>query len=93
VGSLRRRFGVLLCAFIVTPALAAGHFDGHSWWTIVTALADDANAGRDTGSPGEQQAEAYIVEHLQQLGVSPGSRATTSRWLCARARWMRAPPA
>lgn len=71
MGSLRRRFGVLLCAFIVTPALAAGHFDGHSWWTIVTALADDANAGRDTGSPGEQQAEAYIVEHLQQLGVSP----------------------
>jgi Zn-dependent M28 family amino/carboxypeptidase len=71
VGSLRRRFGVLLCAFIVTPVFAAGQFDGHSWWTIVTALADDANEGRDTGSAGEQRAQAYIVEHLQQLGVSP----------------------
>src|SRR5579862_7515347 len=66
---LHRRTCAFLCALIATPVLAAGNFDGHSWWSIVTALADDANEGRDTGSAGEQRAQAYIVEHLKQLGV------------------------
>ena len=71
VSSLKRLCGAFLFGFILAPAYAAGNFDGHSWWSIVTALADDANEGRDTGSPGEQRAQSYVVERLEQLGVSP----------------------
>ena len=73
MGRLRWPAGAIVCALFTSSVLAAGNFDGHSWWSIVTALADDANEGRDTGSAGEQRAQGYIVEHLQQLGVSPAA--------------------
>ncbi len=73
MGRLRWPPGAIVCALFTSSVLAAGNFDGHSWWSIVTALADDANEGRDTGSAGEQRAQGYIVEHLQQLGVSPAA--------------------
>jgi Zn-dependent M28 family amino/carboxypeptidase len=61
---------VLACA-----AHAAEHFDGATWWTTVKVLADDKFEGRDTGSPGERQAQAYIVRQLQALGIEPAGSA------------------
>ncbi len=46
-------------------------FDGKSWWDHVKVLADDNMQGRDTGSPGLQKAEAYVVDQLKQAGVEP----------------------
>jgi len=57
---------VLTCA-----AQAAEHFDGNTWWDTVKVLADDKFEGRETGSPGEQQAQAHIVQQLKTLGVEP----------------------
>jgi Zn-dependent M28 family amino/carboxypeptidase len=50
---------------------AAATFDGQSWWSTVKILADDKFEGRETGSPGERQAQAYIVEQLKALGIEP----------------------
>src|SRR5439155_957136 len=63
----------LLLAFAVsrlapqTPP--ASHFDGKSWWAHVKFLADDALAGRNTGSEGLRKAEAYAVEQLEKAGL------------------------
>ncbi|HVH87243.1 MAG TPA: hypothetical protein VM912_10995, partial [Terriglobales bacterium] len=46
-------------------------FDGKSWWEHVKVLADDNMEGRDTGSPGLQRAEEYVVNQLKQSGVEP----------------------
>ena len=34
-------------------------------------LADDARAGRHTGSPGQQEAAEYIAAHFESLGLQP----------------------
>ena len=47
------------------------HFDGQSWWSYVKVLADDNMEGRETGSPGLQRAEAYIVEQIAKVGLLP----------------------
>ena len=68
----------LLLAFAVsrlapqTPP--ASHFDGKSWWAHVKFLADDALAGRNTGSEGLRKAEAYAVEH--RIPIEPAVTAT-----------------
>ncbi len=47
------------------------HFDGKSWWDHVKILADDNMEGRETGSPGLQRAQAYVVEQLKKNGIEP----------------------
>jgi len=49
----------------------ASHLDGHSWWAHVKFLADDSLEGRDTGSEGLRNAQAYAVEQLQKAGLEP----------------------
>jgi Zn-dependent M28 family amino/carboxypeptidase len=49
----------------------AAHFDGKSWWEHVRVLADDKLEGRETGSEGLRQAEAYAVAQLEKDGVRP----------------------
>jgi Zn-dependent M28 family amino/carboxypeptidase len=63
-------FLVFACA-----AQSAEHFDGKTWWSTVTVLADDKFEGRDTGSTGEHAAQAYIVQQLKALGVEPAGTA------------------
>jgi Zn-dependent M28 family amino/carboxypeptidase len=73
---MRRSF---LLALLLASAvrLVAQHtppatdFDGKTWWAHVKFLADDALAGRNTGSEGLQKAEAYAVEQLQNAGLEP----------------------
>jgi len=47
------------------------HFDGKSWWEHVRVLADDKLEGRETGSEGLRQAEAYAVAQLEKDAVRP----------------------
>jgi len=61
----------LLLLVLGCTARAAEHFDGQSWWDIVKVISDDKFEGRDTGSSGERQAQAYIVAKLEALGVEP----------------------
>jgi Zn-dependent M28 family amino/carboxypeptidase len=67
---LRTLLGLLLTA-ITCAAQAAANFDGQSWWSTVKILADDKFEGRETGSAGERQAQAYIVQQLKSLGIEP----------------------
>src|SRR5215470_7790561 len=60
------------CAF--AQAASTNVFDGKTWWEYVKFLADDKLEGRDTGSEGLRQAEAYVVEKLKQNGVDPAGK-------------------
>ncbi|OJU08616.1 MAG: peptidase M28 [Alphaproteobacteria bacterium 64-11] len=41
------------------------------WWADVSALADDANQGRMTGSPGYMRAADYVIGRFRKLGLPP----------------------
>jgi Zn-dependent M28 family amino/carboxypeptidase len=60
-----------LLLIVNCTAQAGAHFDGKTWWDTVKVISDDKFEGRDTGSTGERQAQAYIVERLKALGVEP----------------------
>jgi Zn-dependent M28 family amino/carboxypeptidase len=66
-----RTFCGLLLTITACAAHAAANFDGQGWWSTVKVLADDKLEGRETGSTGERQAQAYIVEQLKALGIEP----------------------
>ena len=68
---MSRSFLAPLFLVLASAAQSAEHFDGKTWWHTVSVLADDKFEGRDTGSAGERQAQAYIVEQLKTLGVEP----------------------
>ncbi len=68
---MSRSFSLLLLITIACSAQAAEHFDGKTWWATVREISDDKYQGRDTGSPGEHQAQEYIVGKLKALGVEP----------------------
>src|SRR5271169_518427 len=68
---MAQKFWGLLILGAACTAQAAEHFDGNTWWDTVKVLADDKFEGRETGSPGEQQAQAHIVQQLKALGVEP----------------------
>jgi Zn-dependent M28 family amino/carboxypeptidase len=50
---------------------SAPDFDGQTWWNHIKFLADDKLEGRDTGSRGERDAQAYAVEQLKIAGAEP----------------------
>lgn len=65
---------IVLSALVLATLAAAAqqqHFDGKSWWHDVEVLANDNMEGRETGSPGLQRAEAYVVDQLQKSGLAP----------------------
>jgi Zn-dependent M28 family amino/carboxypeptidase len=41
------------------------------WWHLVALLADDAFAGRQTGSPGHAAAAAVVVREFRDIGLEP----------------------
>ena len=47
------------------------HFDGRSLWRHVEVLAADDMEGRETGTPGLERAEAYVVDQLKKIGLAP----------------------
>jgi len=73
---MRHRTRILGCALVLATAVCAGQnvairFNGSSWWDYVRVLADDRMEGRETGSEGLRQAEAYTVEQLKKSGLEP----------------------
>jgi hypothetical protein len=70
---LKKTFIFLTALVFACPALSQGpaptHFDGKTWWGHIKVLADDNMEGRETGSPGLNRAEAYVVEQLKQSGL------------------------
>jgi len=63
---------VVASAVILAAASATSlHFDGNTWWRHVQVLADDNMEGRDTGSPGLERAQKYVVSQLQTAGLAP----------------------
>jgi Peptidase family M28 len=44
---------------------------GKLWWSHVQFLADDSLEGRGTGTPGFEQAAAYMVEQFRAAGLQP----------------------
>ena len=53
--------------------LAAGDWAalGARWWRHIQYLADDRLEGRDTGSPGFDQAAVYMAEQFRHAGLEP----------------------
>lgn len=41
------------------------------WWSYTKALANDKMQGRDTGSKGYREAEAYVIQQFQKASLSP----------------------
>jgi hypothetical protein len=66
---------VVLCSLAAFPQQASQvqprQFDGASWWEHVKVLAADNMEGRETGSPGLQKAEAWLVGQLKRVGLEP----------------------
>src|ERR1700686_1092781 len=62
---------LLVVIAVSAAAQTTPHFDGHTWWDHIKILADDKLEGRDTGSRGEREAQAYAVEQLKTAGAEP----------------------
>src|SRR4029079_14149347 len=69
---------VRMTALLFALAAVSLHADQKRWWSHVEALANDAMAGRNTGSPEHQRAAAYVAAALQRAGLDP---AGTERYL------------
>ena len=66
---MRPQLLVLCLIAAAGTAHSAQHFDGRSWWDIVTTLADDKFGGRNTGTSGERGAQEFVVGRLEALGI------------------------
>src|SRR6266850_6213075 len=68
-GSMRRTVGLtLLVAFALTLTARA---DGKKWFSHIEALAGDAMAGRQTGSPEHKRAADYVARNFTSAGLAP----------------------
>jgi Peptidase family M28 len=67
----RSLIGAVLFFCLPVFSQTANSFDGHSWWDHVKFLASDDLEGRDTGSPGLEKAQAYVVDFLKKNGIEP----------------------
>ena len=63
-------FGAVLLLTIGTAAQQY-RFDGKTFWHHVEVLAADDMEGRRTGTAGLERAEAYVVDQLRKLGLTP----------------------
>ena len=74
-------FSALLALLLVAPLAASesgiASITAPEIQSHVDYLADDALEGRGTGSKGEHLAADYVVKHLRQLGLKPGSAEGT----------------
>ena len=62
---------------LVAAALAAADWTaaGKAWWKHVEYLASDKLEGRNVGSPGYDQAAAYVTAQFEKAGLKPGAGA------------------
>src|SRR5262245_29247937 len=64
-------YRVRITALILTLFTISVHADEKRWWSHVEALANDAMAGRSTGSPEHQRAADYVATAFQRAGLLP----------------------
>ncbi len=67
---------LLSAALTAAPAVAAPDPQPLSpaavqWWADISAIASDANEGRQTGSPGYDRAATYVISRFKGLGLKP----------------------
>jgi hypothetical protein len=49
------------------------------WWADIAAIADDANEGREPGTPGYERAAVYVEKRFRALGLAPAGDGRTFR--------------
>jgi Zn-dependent M28 family amino/carboxypeptidase len=52
---------------------------GDLWWADIAAIADDANEGREPGTPGYERAAVYVEQRFRALGLAPAGDAGSFR--------------
>jgi Zn-dependent M28 family amino/carboxypeptidase len=69
----RKAFAALGLALALTATSAAGApaEPGKAWWAHIEYLADDALQGRMPGTPGYEQAAAYVAGKFKAYGLKP----------------------
>jgi len=65
-----------LAAVLSVPAHAAPDTEtlspaARQWWADISAMASDANEGRQTGSAGYDRAADYVISRFKALGLKP----------------------
>ncbi|QEH77035.1 M28 family peptidase [Sphingomonas sp. C8-2] len=65
------RFSLALLALLPLPAGAAPSPRAAQWLADVGAIADDANEGRATGSPGHLRAADHVERRFREIGLAP----------------------
>jgi hypothetical protein len=72
-----KRFVVATFLIVVTAALTAQRSASTAeidrWWGHIAYLADDAMAGRQTGSPEHRRAAEYVAAQFKKAGLKPGA--------------------
>jgi Zn-dependent M28 family amino/carboxypeptidase len=63
-----RLFLLTVFALVIQDAAS----EGKRWWHHVEYLADDALEGRNVGTPGFEQAVAYVEGEFKNIGLKPG---------------------
>jgi Zn-dependent M28 family amino/carboxypeptidase len=71
--TVKRLMAATSLLVLATPALAAPDQGAREarWWGHVEVLASDAMEGRLTGSPGYDNAAAYVVQQFRTIGLQP----------------------
>lgn len=69
-----RRFLPLSAFLLLTMLCAAAHAamtPAEQWWADISAIASDANEGRQTGSAGYMRAADYVIGRMKKEGLRP----------------------
>jgi hypothetical protein len=65
---------IITCVAISIPDTRAAQVETTHLSDIVKVLASDEFEGRAPGGPGEEKTVAFLVDHFQALGLSPGGK-------------------
>ena len=68
---LGRILAASLFQLLVTASAAAAMTPAERWWADISAIASDANEGRQTGSPGYRRAADYVQKRMKAEGLAP----------------------
>lgn len=63
-----RYLSLVLVALVIQDAPS----EGKRWWSHVEFLASDALEGRNVGTPGFENAAAYVESQFKEIGLKPG---------------------
>ena len=66
---------LIRAVLLLTCAAAILQADQKRWWSHVEALANDAMAGRNTGSPEHKRAAEYVAAQLEKAGLEAAGTA------------------